>query len=362
MGILDTIIDTKHADLVQKFEPTVIVGKILNELKDREKKILAARFGLSGSSTKTLEIIGKEQGLTRERVRQIEKSLIKALKTSQQDQPHFTVSRDLFVTLINDHGGIVSEDVLLEHLNFSKEEDVNSVIFILHLLPDVTKVESDEHIKLSWATNSFNKEALHTFVEHAKKLLTEHNKPLKEEAILEKFEASPVWKTFFNEFNPKAVVNFFRTALVIKKNAFGEYGLSHWSEIQPKDVGDKAYLVMKHHGKPEHYTAITEMINKHQFDSRKAFKETVHNELIKDKRFILVGRGMYALSEWGYKSGVVSDVIKEILNDKGQPLTRDQIVDEVLKRRVVKKNTILVGLSNKKLFKKVGKNLYALAE
>jgi DNA-directed RNA polymerase delta subunit len=118
---------------------------------------------------------------------------------------------------------------------------------------------------------------------------------------------------------------------------------------------------MKHHKKPEHYSQITEMINKAKFDERTAYKETVHNELIKDPRFILIGRGIYALSEWGFKPGVVADVIAEILKEQGQPMAKDKIIEEVLKRRQVKKNTILVGLSNKKVFKKVGKNAYALA-
>jgi DNA-directed RNA polymerase delta subunit len=117
---------------------------------------------------------------------------------------------------------------------------------------------------------------------------------------------------------------------------------------------------MKHHKKPEHYSAITEMINKARFDDRKAYKETVHNELIKDQRFILIGRGIYALSEWGFKPGVVADVIVEILKQSGQPMPKEKIIEEVLKSRMVKKNTILVGLSNKKLFQKVGKNSYAL--
>ena len=146
----------------------------------------------------------------------------------------------------------------------------------------------------------------------------------------------------------------------IEKNVFGHWGLSLWKEVKPKDVGDKAYLVMKHHKKPEHYSVITEMINKAGFDERKAYKETVHNELIKDQRFILIGRGIYALSEWGYKSGVVADVIAEILRQSGQPVAKEKIIEEVLKSRMVKKNTILVGLSNKKLFRKVGKNSYVL--
>jgi DNA-directed RNA polymerase delta subunit len=129
-----------------------------------------------------------------------------------------------------------------------------------------------------------------------------------------------------------------------------------------KEVGDKAYLVLKQHNKPEHYSEITNLINKAKFDARVAYKETVHNELIKDKRFILVGRGIYALSEWGFKPGVVADVIKEILVEAQKPLPKDKIIEEVLKKRHVKKNTILVGLSNKQYFKKVDKNLYTLVE
>ena len=119
---------------------------------------------------------------------------------------------------------------------------------------------------------------------------------------------------------------------------------------------------MKHHGKPEHYSTITELINKHGTDKRTAYKETVHNKLIKDKRFVLVGRGIYALAEWGYKPGVVSDIIREVLVEAKRPLSREEIIDAVMKKRMVKKNTILVGLSNKKLFKKIDKNLYDLSE
>ena len=52
--------------------------------------------------------------------------------------------------------------------------------------------------------------------------------------------------------------------------------------------------------------------------------------------------------------------LAEVLKASGGPMDREKIIDEVLKKRLVKKNTILVGLSNKKLFKKVGKNLYTL--
>ncbi|HEY4478548.1 MAG TPA: hypothetical protein VI775_01765, partial [Candidatus Paceibacterota bacterium] len=92
---------------------------------------------------------------------------------------------------------------------------------------------------------------------------------------------------------------------------------------------------------------------------KKAHIATTHNELIKDERFVLVGRGLYALAEWGYMSGVVKDVIKKIITKNG-PLTKEDIIDKVLKERYVKDNTILVNLQNQKCFKKDKEGKYHL--
>jgi len=116
---------------------------------------------------------------------------------------------------------------------------------------------------------------------------------------------------------------------------------------------------MRKHGSPIHFRevakAISEMFNK------KAHVATTHNELIKDPRFVLVGRGLYALTEWGYLSGVVKDVIKKVI-DKNGPMTKDEIIDKVLKERYVKKNTIIVNLQNPKFFKKDKDGRYSIVE
>jgi hypothetical protein len=83
--------------------------------------------------------------------------------------------------------------------------------------------------------------------------------------------------------------------------------------------------------------------------------------LIKDARFVLVGRGLYALSEWGYTAGVVKEVLKEILEAEG-PLSREEIIDKVRKERYVKDNTILVNLQDGNLFKKLANGTYTIAE
>jgi hypothetical protein len=199
-------------------------------------------------------------------------------------------------------------------------------------------------------------------VEQFVAILKDHGKVVSQEELHEKFKTVEYFSAHSLELSDRVLKSYLNIAKFIQVNPFNEIGLKDWSEVKPRDVGDKAYLVLKHHAKPEHYSAITKMINDHKFDERTAYQETVHNELIKDERFVLIGRGIYALTEWGYKKGVVADVIKEVLASSGKPLGRDEIISEVMKRRQVKRNTILVGLSNKKYFQKVGKDKYALAE
>jgi hypothetical protein len=135
----------------------------------------------------------------------------------------------------------------------------------------------------------------------------------------------------------------------IDKNPLGEWGVAASPNIKARGIRDLAYLVLRNHGSPMHFTEVAHTIEK-KFD-RSAHEATVHNELIKDKRFVLVGRGLYALTEWGYERGVVRDIIKAILKREG-PLTKKDIIDKVLKERHVKENTIVVNLQNSRYFKK----------
>ena len=141
----------------------------------------------------------------------------------------------------------------------------------------------------------------------------------------------------------------------ISRNPLGEWGLAASPNIKLKGVRDYAFLVLRKHGSPIHFKEVAKAIT--QYFNKKAHVATTHNELIKDKRFVLVGRGLYALAEWGYMSGVVKDVIKKILEKEG-PLSKEDVIKKVLKERYVKENTILVNLQNAKYFKKGKDNLY----
>ena len=142
----------------------------------------------------------------------------------------------------------------------------------------------------------------------------------------------------------------------------GRWGLIKWPMVNPKNIRDKIYVILKEHGKHMHFNEIADAIKDSDFKRKDVTTQAIHNELIKDKRFVLIGRGIYALKEWGYEKGTVADIITEVLKKAGEPLHRDEIVKRVLKSRFVKETTILLNLQGKPQFKRVAKATYALAE
>ena len=95
------------------------------------------------------------------------------------------------------------------------------------------------------------------------------------------------------------------------------------------------------------------------FDNRSVNLQAVHNELIRHDQFVLIGRGIYALSEWGYEKGTVEHVIERILNKKKE-LSQEEIVDQVLKQRQVKKITVVLVLKNSGKFERIGRKRYKI--
>jgi hypothetical protein len=151
----------------------------------------------------------------------------------------------------------------------------------------------------------------------------------------------------------KVLYSILQAARKIEQNKFGYWGVHDSREIKPKTINDKIFLVLRNYGKPMHFAQIADKINEVSFDKKKANAATVHNELILDNKYVLVGRGLYGLAEWGYQKGTVADVIEEILGESSKPLSRDEIINKVLEKRLVKKATVILALMNKDKFTRV---------
>ncbi|HUD03884.1 MAG TPA: hypothetical protein VMR73_00110, partial [Candidatus Paceibacterota bacterium] len=232
----------------------------------------------------------------------------------------------------------------------------NQVYFLLVLGRAFKRTKEDDFFFHRW----------HTDDAHAKKIedaLQKLYKGLKDEDIIPESEMIETFLKHLEDINEnykdeEILKRWLGMSKTIGKNPLGEWGVAHSPNIKAKGIKDYAFLVVRKHGSPIHFSEVAKQIEK--LFNKKAHIATTHNELIKDKRFVLVGRGLYALSEWGYMPGVVKDVIKKILEKNG-PLTKKEVIDKVLKERYVKENTIIVNLQNQKFFKKDKEGKYHIA-
>ena len=101
----------------------------------------------------------------------------------------------------------------------------------------------------------------------------------------------------------------------------GVWGLSKWPSVNPKNIRDKIYVILEAKKEPMHFSEIAAEIKKSNFKRKNVTIQAIHNELIKDARFVLIGRGIYALSTWGYKKGTISEIIVGILEKSTEILS-----------------------------------------
>jgi len=337
---------------VISFKPKQVTKRLLSNLQDRAYDIIVNRYGLGDTAdSKTLEAIGKKYGITRERVRQIENAALASIRKSETYKTEDKVFGEI-KTLVEAMGAMVHEDDFLSHI--SKDKAVqNHIRFYLVLGDDFKHLKEDDHFEKRWTVNEELSEVVHDALQSVYRGLDD-KELLSEDDLVVRFldeikEAAAQYK------NEEVARRWLNISKKIGKNPLGEWGPSESQNIKTRGIKDYAFLMMRKHGSPMHFREVAKAIV--DTFGRKTHVATTHNELIKDSRFVLVGRGYYALSEWGYKPGVVREVIAEILEKEG-PLTKDEVVDRVLKERFLKKNTILVNLQNPEYFAKLEDGRY----
>lgn len=332
-----------------------IITDILNTIeREREREIVSRRYGLF-DRRETLEQIGELLGITRERVRQLEKAVMARLK-AQADQgqlPHLSNVQDTMLKEIKALGNVAKVQDLTEGL--TKENDRISqsrVSFLAELCPELAIIEDNDSFHHAVGIKSL----------HDEKQIKSHVSEIIEavKKIGEPVEVEHVTNKVAHD-DPKHVSAL---ASISKHLATlnDRWGLIKWPMVNPKNIRDKIYVILHEHGRHMHFNEIADAIKGSDLKRKDVTTQAIHNELIKDKRFVLIGRGIYALKEWGYAQGTVADVIADVLRKAGEPLHRDEIVKEVLKSRQVKETTILLNLQGKPQFKRVAKATYSLSE
>ena len=338
-----------------RFNTEQFVQEILESIeREREREIIARRFGLF-DRRETLEQIGELLGITRERVRQLEKAVIARLKATAENGklPHVQDVEKTILSQLHQMGEVARVSDLSSSITAENTRtDQSRVAFLAELCPSLVVIEDNDHFHYAVGVKAIRDEKR---IKSTVAALLDTIKKGGEAVTIES-----ITKTANVESAEQA-----RALASISKDLAtlnGRWGLIKWPMVNPKNIRDKIYVILKEKGAHMHFNEIASAIKDSDFKRKDVTTQAIHNELIKDKRFVLIGRGIYALKEWGYKKGTVADIISEVLREANEPLHRDEIVKRVLKSRFVKETTILLNLQGKQQFKRVAKATYELAE
>lgn len=335
------------------------IEKIVNDIlgtidREREREIVSRRYGLFDRK-ETLEQIGELLGITRERVRQLEKAVVQRLKAQAEagELPNLGEVQKTFVETINQMGKVARVQDLSAKLTADNTKlDQARVAFLAVLCPELSVIDDNDHFHHTvGVTVHHDENKIKKLVEGLIDTIKKHGEPADIKTVAEKAGHT-------DHDHTQALATTSKHLATLN----GRWGLMKWPMVNPKNIRDKIYVILKENGKQMHFNEIAEAIKDSDFKRKDVTTQAIHNELIKDKRFVLIGRGIYALKEWGYSKGTVADVISDVLRKANEPLHRDEIVKRVLKSRYVKETTILLNLQGKDQFKRVAKATYTLAE
>lgn len=340
----------QNAEILKK----TISGSLKIIEQDREREIISRRFGLNGNK-ETLEQIGEMLSITRERVRQLEKAILIRLRISAEDDeiPELAAAEKLLVRNLTEMGRVAKLSDLADKVygRTTKASEKAGICFIATFAKNLTVVEENDRYNAAVGIADYGDEIkIRERVDEIVSVIKAHKSPMTLDELDEKLN-------YEHPDHIKATASISKLLATLN----GVWGLAKWPEVNPKNIRDKIFVILEARKEPMHFSDIAKEIKESNFKRKNVTIQAIHNELIKDSRFVLIGRGIYALSSWGYKKGTISDTIKLILEKAGKPLSREEIVKQVLKVRKVKETTILLNLQNKKLFKKVDKNSYTLA-
>ena len=329
---------------------------LLKSLPERTKDVVERRFGLEKDERETLESIGEGYGICRERIRQIEEIGINLIKKEIKKLLYQKIFQN-FINQFRENGDLKREDLLLTQF-FPKSQ--NQTLFWLTLGEPFLRFSETKDFYPLWTINSDSLNSAQEIIENFVSRFETEKELISETEVLKIFKKDFKLK---NKLTSRVLLSYLEISKKIEQSPEGLFGLQEWPEVTPRGVKDEAYLALKKNNRPLHFTEITKSIDQLGLTSKTStLPQTVHNELIRDPRFVLVGRGIYALKEWGYVPGQVRDVILKVLEESKKPLAKQEVIDKVLSQRLVKENTILLNLQDKKYFSKTPQGKYTVKE
>ena len=279
----------QHTDVIAK----AVQGSLSIIEQDREKEIISRRFGIDGER-ETLEQIGDFLSITRERVRQLEKAIIVRLRIAAEDNkiPNLAAAEKIIIRNLTEEGRIARISVLTSKIYGREATNLEKsyLIFLSEISANLILIEETEKYYGAIGISDYGDEkTVKKHIDEIVNLIKTQKAPLS----LEELDSR------LNYEHP----NYIRATASISKQLSSlddQWGLTKWPTVNPKNIRDKIYVILQNKKEPMHFNDIAEAISNSKFRKKDVTIQAIHNELIKDPRFVLIGRGIYALRDWGF--------------------------------------------------------------
>ena len=323
--------------------------------QEREREIISRRFGLNGHK-ETLEQIGEMLSITRERVRQLEKAILIRLRIAAEEGKiaNLAAAEKLIIRNLTEMGRVARSSDLAKKIlgHEATPVDKANFSFLGEISPALTIItENDKYHTAVGIAEYGSEKDIRNKTDEIVAIIKANKAPMSVDQLDAKL----------NYEHPSHIEAIARVSKLLS-TLNGQWGLAKWPTVNPKNIRDKIFVILEEKKEPMHFSDIAKAISASDFKRKNVTTQAIHNELIKDSRFVLIGRGIYALDSWGFSKGTVADIITKILKKAGdEGLSRKEIVKKVLKERKVKETTVLLNLQNKALYTRVGKDCYKLA-
>lgn len=360
MADTSSTLTTSQASLNGKISVNLqsLLDDLFMVLTEKEAMVIKRRFALQGQPKQTLEKIGKHFKVTRERIRQIEGIALSKLRRTVRTTKLNEVN-ELAKGILRVHGGVMREDDLISQVlkRMPQSTDLDGAVLRLSFSID-TEMSTSGHSGTFvpfWRLESLAMEDISIIVDNVVKILKKRRSCMKKEELISAVQSLNLFK---DRMPSKELVSSCMTIDERLREIDEGWGLTEWRFVRPRSIRDKVEIILRKSGQPLHFMEIANRIRESHFDHKNVTVQAVHNELIRYPQFVLVGRGLYALREWGYEPGTVADVIEAILKEKG-PLSKKEIISEVGKQRTVKVGTISLNLQKMPYFVRVGRAVYS---
>ncbi|MDD3773865.1 MAG: sigma factor-like helix-turn-helix DNA-binding protein [Patescibacteria group bacterium] len=321
-----------------KINPKTELDKLWQVLPKRKKEkreqdVLFCRLGIK-QDKESLQAIGNRYHITRERIRQIQNQGIKGLRKAAKNNSKIF---EEIAAEVKKNGGILSLPTA-NKLFLSPNNNDDQTKKLLHLF--LIANPNLNYFKASSTTNPFFTYKINS--KKFKQIVQKINSYFKDKDIGEQIE------NIAQKLNIS--VSILREISQIHKD-FGlkdeNIGLKIFANINPRTTENKIDYIFNKHNKPLHFSEIARLIKKEQLEKKLPTTPTIHNELIKHRdKYVLIGRGTYALTKWGYAPGTVKEVARNIIANSKKKLTREELITAILEQRQVKRNTIILNISS----------------